>query len=153
MPIENTPQLIAKAGERFLKVGKRFSGKLTKKYMYDAGQDIHSAETILVPAKDSVVVKTNLRIAVPVGCVGLVWSRSGLSMKHDIEVGAGCIDSDYRGEVLIHLYNHGEYDYTINKGDKIAQLLTIPVNLNPYEKSIEIDETARGEDGFGSTGI
>ena len=150
--LESFQQLVFKTGERFLKAGKLFSGMLTKKYVYDAGQDVHADDTVLIPAKGSELVKTNLRVAVPVGCVGLLWPRSGLSVHHDIEVGAGCIDSDYRGEVLVHLYNFGEYDYTVNKGDKIAQLLTIPINLNPYEKADLTDDTDRGVNGFGSTG-
>ncbi len=133
-------------------LGKIYSGMLTKKHESDAGQDIRASETVIVLARDSVVVHTDLVIGVPVGCVGLIWSRSGLSVKHNIEVGAGCIDSSYRGEILVHLYNHGDYDYTINRGDRIAQLLTIPIIVDRYVQSVMDEQTVRGTAGFGSTG-
>ena len=82
----------------------------------------------------------------------MLWSRSGLSVKYRLEVGAGCIDSGYTGEVKVHLYNHSDEDYKVNIGDKIAQLLTIPVNLNMYKKVQFLEDSDRGEKGFGSSG-
>ncbi len=133
-------------------LGKIYSGKLTKKHKEDAGQDIYSSETTLIPARDSAVLHTDLVIGIPMGCVGLIWSRSGLSVKHKLEVGAGCIDSLYRGEILVHLYNHSDYDYTVNAGDRIAQLLTIPIMVDTYLQSVLDEQTVRGTNGFGSTG-
>lgn len=125
---------------------------LSKKHFEDAGLDVASSENIVVPAYSSAVISTNLYIAVPTGCVGLLWSRSGLSVKHNIEVGAGCIDSNYRGEVKVHLYNHSDTDFEVHNGDRIAQLLTIPVVLSTYNKVDKLSDTDRGMNGFGSTG-
>lgn len=126
--------------------------KLTKKHFEDAGQDVQSNEDIIIPGHRSKLISTNLFVEIPLGHVGLLWSRSGLSVKYQLEVGAGCIDSNYRGEVKVHLYNHSENDYEVKKGDRIAQLLTIPINLEPYKPVESLDETDRGINGFGSTG-
>lgn len=135
------------------KLKNEMSGKqLLKTHRNDAGLDICSSVEIVIPARGSAIVKTDLYIEVPLGHVGMIKSRSGLSVKHKIEVGAGIIDSEYRGEVGVHLYNHGDSAYTVGKGDKIAQLLTIPVMLNLYEESETLSDSSRGENGFGSTG-
>lgn len=133
-------------------MGKLYSGKLARQNNTDAGQDVYSSETIMIPARSSALIGTGLVIGIPKGHVGLLWSRSGLSVKYNLEVGAGCIDEGYRGEVKVHLYNHSDYDYTVNEGDRIAQLLTIPINTMPYIPTSMQDETERGESGFGSTG-
>lgn len=134
--------------------GEIKKGSLTRNKRLDAGQDVKASKAVTIPARGDTLVFTNLIINVPEGYVGLLWSRSGLSVKHKIEVGAGCIDSGYSGEVLVHLYNHSDVPYEVNVGDRIAQLLTIPINLNEY---VEVDEfssnTERGEGGFGSTGV
>ena len=127
-------------------------GKLERAFSHDAGLDIYSNNSVLVTARGSSVVSTNLYIQVPEGFVGLLWSRSGLSFKHGIEVGAGCIDSGYTGEVKVKLFNHSDQDYQVNVGDKIAQLLTIPVSLENYRKSDQLPNSSRGTLGFGSTG-
>lgn len=137
-------------------MGENMSGKTTKKlfkkYPGDAGLDITASQDRLVPAKGSCVVPTGTRISVPYGNVGMLKSRSGLSVNHKLEVGAGVIDNGYTGEVLVHLYNHSDEDYYIKSGDKIAQLLTIPVNLAYYDVVDSLEESERGEKGFGSTG-
>ena len=127
--------------------------QLTKKVKFDAGLDIKSKHDCIVPAGESRLIKTDLYIAIPNNFVGLIWSRSGLSVKHGIEVGAGCIDSNYRGEVKVLLYNHSNTNFDIKRGDRIAQLLTIPVCLNNYKQVDKLDDTIRGENGFGSSGI
>jgi len=132
---------------------KNSNNNLCKDNLYDAGLDIRSCENIKIQAKCSSLISTDLYISIPENHVGLIWSRSGLSVKHKIEVGAGCIDATYRGEVKVHLYNHSDVDYDVNIGDKIAQLLTIPININNYIEVEELEETVRGEGGFGSTGI
>ena len=96
-------------------IGKIFSGKLSKKHDGDAGQDIHSAVDFTIPPLSPASINTELRIAVPDGHVGLVWPRSGTSFGEHIETGAGCIDKDYRGEVLVKLYNHGRQEFKIKK--------------------------------------
>jgi len=138
---------------RLTSSGKIKSGKLSKHNKLDAGLDIYSSSYYEIPARSSKLISTDLRIAIPEGCVGLVWSRSGLSVKHNIEVGAGCIDSGYTGELMVHLYNHNDIPYVVNIGDKIAQLLTIPINLNNYDKVETLEVSERGEGGFGSTGV
>lgn len=119
---------------------------------FNAGQDIRSAEDITIPKRSSVLISTKLFIAIPTNFVGLIWPRSGLSVKHNIECGAGCIDSNYRGEVKVHLYNHGDTDYEIKTGDRIAQLLTMPVSLQEYAPVDELPSSDREESGFGSSG-
>ncbi len=127
-------------------------GNLTKKRPGDAGLDIKSAEDCVIPARGRRLVKTSLKLAVPPGHVGLLYSRSGLATDHGIEVGAGCIDSPYRGEIGVLLHNFSDEDYPVVKGDRIAQLLTIPVNLGLYREVEDLDETDRGDWGFGSSG-
>jgi dUTP pyrophosphatase len=134
-------------------VGEIKSGNLTRNKRLDAGQDVKASRAITIPAKGDSIVFTDLFVNVPEGHVGLLWSRSGLSVKHKIEVGAGCIDSGYNGEILVHLYNHSDTPYSIEIGDKIAQLLTIPVNLNNYAQVKEFSlESERGSNGFNSSG-
>lgn len=133
-------------------IGKIKKGKLIRTHSLDAGQDIISNENKIIKSNSSEIIKTNLYINVPENYVGLIWSRSGLSVKHKIEVGAGCIDSGYTGEILVHLYNFGKTDYNIKNGDKIAQLLTVPVNLNNYQHIDKLDVTDRNDGGFGHTG-
>jgi len=127
--------------------------QLTKKHNQDAGLDICSNEDITIGFKKSALISTGLFVEIPENHVGLVWPRSGLSVKSHIEVGAGCIDASYRGELKVHLYNFGDYPFNIKKGDRIAQLLTIPVNLTRYKIKDNISETDRGHGGFGSTGV
>jgi len=130
------------------------STALFKKYSQDAGHDICSSEDKVIPPRSSAVISTDLFLEIPENHVGLLWSRSGLSVKHKIEVGAGCIDNTYRGEIKVHLYNHSDVEYSIKTSDRIAQILILPINLEPF-KSISEEElslTERGENGFGSTG-
>jgi len=134
------------------RVGTIESGTLKRSNPNDAGQDVYSDQSLLIYAGKSAMIKTNLRINVPLGHVGILKSRSGLSVKHSLEVGAGVVDSGYTGEVMVHLYNHGELHYQVNIGDKIAQLLTLPVNLEDYHQVENLIETSRGTSGFGSSG-
>ena len=138
--------------DRFNANGKLSSGTLVKHNHLDAGQDVVSNMNCVISPHSSAIIDTNLHIAVPEGCVGLLWSRSGLSVKHNIEVGAGCIDAGYTGEVKVHLYNHGTEEFNVSIGDRIAQLITIPINLNSYIKVDELSDSDRGDNGFGSTG-
>ncbi len=131
---------------------KILSGKLSRRHTSDAGLDVHSAEDVIIPPESSELISTSLIIAVPNGHVGLLKSRSGLSVKYKLEVGAGVIDSGYRGEVKVHLYNHGHIAYHVKAGDRIAQLLTLPVNLGEYERVSVLVDSPRESDGFGSTG-
>ncbi|ODV96625.1 hypothetical protein PACTADRAFT_48455 [Pachysolen tannophilus NRRL Y-2460] len=131
------------------------AGKLpTRGSPFAAGYDLYSSEKALIPAKGQGLVSTDISIIVPIGTYGRVAPRSGLAVKHGISTGAGVIDADYRGEVKIVLFNHGDKDFEINAGDRIAQLvLEKIVNAEVAEISKEeLDDTERGEGGFGSTG-
>jgi len=119
----------------------------------DAGYDISSNETKPVYAQTSAIFSTGLYMAIPEGYVGKVVSRSGLSFTHNIEVGAGLIDSGYRGEIRIHLYNHGTNKYTVNKGDRIAQIILLKHETPEFTLVDSLDETERGINGFGHTGV
>lgn len=117
-----------------------------------AGYDLYSIETTVVPAKSKAVVSTGISICVPEGTYGRIAPRSGLAVKHSIDVGAGVIDPDYRGTIFVALFNHSDEDFKINKHDRIAQLL-LECILNPEVIEVEsLEKTERDENGFGSTG-
>ena len=126
---------------------------LTKGTEEAAGYDICTTESATIYPGTSYKFKTGLHLAIPSGYVGLVEPRSGLSFKNSIENGAGVIDSDYRGEVRIHLYNHGQKPFKVTPGDRIAQMLIQAVESPDFILVGSLDETARGENGFGHTGI
>lgn len=92
-------------------------------------------------------------MAIPVGNYGRIAPRSGLACKHMIDVGAGVIDSDYRGEVRILLFNFSEKDFEVQKGDRIAQLIIEKYSITTIREVTELGNTERGEGGFGSTGV
>ena len=118
----------------------------------DAGADLTSAEDVVLPAGARRLVSTGIRLALPPGCAGLIWPRSGLAVKQGIDCGAGVIDSEYRGEVRVLLFNHSDQDFTIQKGDRIAQLLIQRVERVEFQQVDSLDDTTRGDGGFGSTG-
>ena len=118
-----------------------------------AGYDLSSCEALTIPPKGTALVKTGLIMACPEGTYGRVAPRSGLALKHSIDVGAGVIDADYRGEVGVILFNFGTKDFEIKEGDRIAQLVLEKIELSEVWEVAELDETVRGEGGFGSTGV
>ncbi len=118
----------------------------------NAGLDIKSNEDVIIPAHGSLIVATGLRITLPKHTVGLLWSRSGLSANHKIEVGAGCIDESYTGEIKIILYNHSSTNYYVDKGDRIAQLLVMPICYPILQHVDDLKETKRGGKCLGSSG-
>ncbi|XP_003742235.1 deoxyuridine 5'-triphosphate nucleotidohydrolase [Galendromus occidentalis] len=117
-----------------------------------AGFDLSSAYEYVVPAHGKVVALTDLQIAVPEGCYGRVAPRSGLAAKKFIDVGAGVIDFDYRGNVGVVLFNFGDEDFKVSEGDRIAQLICEKICYPQLEELKTLDETERGVGGFGSTG-
>jgi dUTP pyrophosphatase len=121
----------------------------------DAGMDVRSVEDIVVPAKGRALVHTGLVMLLPPGYEAQVRPRSGLALKHGMTVlnTPGTIDSGYRGEVGVILANLGDEDFTVRKGDKVAQIVVAPVTQAVIEEADEIDETDRGAGGFGSTGV
>lgn len=126
---------------------------LSRKDINDAGLDVKASENIEILPHSDALIHTGIRVQIPIGYVGFLKSRSGLSVKNKIEVGAGVIDSNYRGEIMVHLYNFGDSLFVISKGDRIAQLITLPYYTPEYHIIDELDETKRGENGFGSSGI
>lgn len=101
------------------------------------------------------VVKTGIRVAIPQGSVGLIYVRSSLGVKRGITLSnsVGVIDSDYRGELLVSLYNTTNRAVVLNSGERIAQLVVVPCPRHELEECDELDETDRGSGRFGSTGI
>ncbi|NWU29018.1 DUT protein, partial [Dyaphorophyia castanea] len=117
-----------------------------------AGYDLYSAYDCVIPPMEKAVVKTDIQIALPSGCYGRVAPRSGLAAKHFIDVGAGVIDEDYRGNVGVVLFNFGKESFEVKKGDRIAQLICERIYYPELEEVEALDDTERGEGGFGSTG-
>ncbi len=119
-----------------------------------AGMDVLAAEDVTLPPGGRHAVATGLSVAIPSGYEIQVRPRSGLALKHGISVpnAPGTIDSDYRGELKVILINHGADAFDIRRGDRIAQLVLAPVIRMTWLKVDELDDTARGEGGFGSTG-
>ena len=116
-----------------------------------AGYDLFSAETIEIPARGKGLVKTDIQIKVPRGTYGRIAPRSGLSWRHHIDIGAGVVDRDFRGNVKIVMFNHADVEFKVRKGDKIAQLICEKIVCPDIEVLPVLDQTARGESGFGST--
>ena len=122
-----------------------------------AAMDLHACmdETVVIPAGKRAVIPTGIAIALPSpDYVALVFARSGLGIKHGVAPAncVGVIDSDYRGEILVGLQNSGDQDYTVQPGDRIAQLMITPVLQARISMVDALDDTARGAGGFGSTG-
>ena len=117
----------------------------------DAGMDIFSCDDCVLEAGETKPIPTGIQIAVPDGYVGLIWDKSGVSLK-GIHRLAGVVDSGYRGEVKVVLTNLGDKPFVVEKGMKIAQLLIQKIEEVEVVEAEELDGTSRGEKGFGSTG-
>ena len=121
-----------------------------------AGMDLHAAvaESITIEPGEIVMVPCGLAMAVPVGYEAQIRPRSGLASRHGISIAnaPGTIDSDYRGELMVSLINHGRSSFTVEPKMRIAQLIVAPVVHCVVEEAEELDETIRGAGGFGSTG-
>ncbi|XP_048337939.1 deoxyuridine 5'-triphosphate nucleotidohydrolase, mitochondrial [Sphaerodactylus townsendi] len=117
-----------------------------------AGYDLYSAYDCEIPPLGKAVVKTDIQISVPSGCYGRVAPRSGLAANHFIDVGAGVIDEDYRGNVGVVLFNFGKETFKVKRGDRIAQLICSLDRQPEFETVQVLDDTERGSRGFGSTG-
>lgn len=124
-----------------------------------AGYDLSACEDAVVPAHSWKMVNTGIAIQIPNDCYGRVAPRSGLTLKKGLDVGAGVVDSDYRDSIRVILFNHSNEDFSIQKGDRIAQLIferiyTPEPPLHLREVSYEVlTSTDRGLGGFGSTGV
>ncbi len=121
-----------------------------------AGADLYACleAPLTIAPGETAWVPTGLALEVPEGCAGLVYARSGLATKRGLAPAnkVGVIDSDYRGEITVVLYNHGSEAQTISSGERIAQLIITPVLTPAYTETARLSETLRGTGGFGSTG-
>lgn len=117
----------------------------------DAGADLRTLADFTVPPYGSAVVDTGVHVELPHGTVGMVKSKSGLNVKQSI-VTEGVIDEGYTGSIVCKLYNHSGERVAFQRGDKIAQLVVLPVRYVDFERVDELGETERGSNGFGSTG-
>lgn len=117
----------------------------------DAGLDIFSPEAAVIPARGSKVIDTGVHAMIERGWVGMLKSKSGLYMKHGI-TSEGVVDAGYTGSIRAKLYNNSDEDYTVEMGDKITQLVIVPCATPAVVVVGGLDETERGENGFGSTG-
>lgn len=118
----------------------------------DAGMDLYALESVTVAPGERVQVRTGIAMAIPLGHVGLVWDKSGISHKGGLKTLGGVIDAGYRGEVMVGLLNTSTSPYTFEAGHKVAQILIQPVVHPELVVAEELPEADRGEGGFGSTG-
>lgn len=121
----------------------------------DAGIDLRSSDDLIVAPGEWAMVPTGIAVAIPDGYAGLVAPRSGLAARFGISVvnGPGVIDAGYRGELMVILINHGVDPLEISRGDRIAQLLVVPVSVPVLVEVSELPDSSRGEGGFGSSGV
>ncbi len=123
---------------------------------YSAGADIYSGMTEAVTIKPGTTefIKTGIAMEIPAGLVGLIYARSGMACKKGVAPAnkVGVIDSDYRGEIIVALYNHSDAAVTIEPGDRVAQIVLAPYITAAFNEVQELSDTVRGDGGFGSTG-
>ena len=125
--------------------------KLERVHDTDAGLDIRAMKDGIVRAKNSATFGTGVHVELPHEIMGDIRPKSGLMFKHDL-LTFGTVDQGYDGEIMIHMFNLGDQDYCVRRGDKIAQLVTTRVVYEPVEEAENISGGARGSAGFGSTG-
>lgn len=123
---------------------------------FSAGADLYALieEPITIKSGETKLIKTGLAMEIPVGYVGLVYARSGLATKKGLAPAnkVGVIDSDYRGEIMVALYNQSQEDQVVENGERIAQMVIAPFVQADFDIKEELNETVRGLGGFGSTG-
>lgn len=119
----------------------------------DAGMDVYSIEDIRIPARGDTVTGLGLACKFPKGHALLVYNKSGRATKLKLDKGAEVIDAGYRGEIHVHLFNHSDVNVIIKKGEKIAQLILVPIWAGQPIEVEELDNTERGDGGFGSSGL
>lgn len=123
----------------------------TRAHETDAGLDIYARDEQIVPARESATFDTGVHIELPVGTVGMLKSKSGLNVKYGI-TSEGVIDVGYTGSIVVKLYNNSGFDYRVKAGDKITQLVILPI-ITPTPCLVgSLEETERGDNGFGSSG-
>ena len=121
-----------------------------------AGADLYACleEAVTIPAGKTVFIPTGLAMEIPSGCAGLIYARSSMGAKRGLAPAnkVGVIDSDYRGQVMVALHNHGQQDQLVQPGERVAQLLITPVFTPGFCEVDDLTDTDRGAGGFGSTG-
>ena len=123
----------------------------TKAHETDAGFDLYTPYEFTVKAGGSATVLTGTHMIIPRGWCGVLVSKSGLNTKMDIQT-TGLVDADYTGEIVVKVQNHGNVDYHFDKGDKVSQIVILPVCDVVLEKTDDLPDTERGTKGFGSSG-
>lgn len=123
---------------------------------FSAGADLYAClnEPVTIAPHTTEIINTGLSIEIPVGLVGLIYARSGLATKRSLAPAnkVGVIDSDYRGEIMVALHNHGDTAQVISGGERIAQIVFTPYMAADFLECDKLSDTVRGEGGFGSTG-
>ena len=121
-----------------------------------AGADLYACieEDVVINPGETKIIKTGIAVAIPTGYAGLIYARSGLALKRNLAPGnkVGVIDSDYRGELMVALHNHGNIAQTVEVNERIAQLVVTPFLKVEFDETDNLDETDRADGGFGSTG-
>jgi dUTP pyrophosphatase len=121
-----------------------------------AGYDLYAAQDYTIAAEETVMISTEVKMSIPPGLAGFLMSRSGLGVKKGLAVaqGVGLVDSDYRGEIFVPLYNRNKSQRNISKGDAVAQMVFVPyavIQFTYVDSPDDLDKTDRGEGGFGSS--
>ncbi|MBR5930592.1 MAG: dUTP diphosphatase [Lachnospiraceae bacterium] len=123
---------------------------------YSAGADLYACldETVTIPPGEAVLIHTGLAMEIPEGYAGLIYARSGLATKKGLAPSnkVGVVDPDYRGEIMVSLFNHSKEERIVEHGERIAQLVIAPFLTASWNVVEELEETVRGAGGFGSTG-
>ncbi|MBR0119051.1 MAG: dUTP diphosphatase [Eubacterium sp.] len=123
---------------------------------FSAGADLYAClkEPVVVEPGETQFINTGLAMEIPEGCCGLIYARSGLACKKGLAPAnkVGVIDSDYRGEIIVAIHNHGNMEQVIKSGDRIAQMVITPYFFGDFDEAAELEETVRSDGGFGSTG-
>ena len=123
---------------------------------YAAGADLYACldEAVKIEVGETKLIPTGVALSIPAGYAGLIYARSGLASKRGLAPAnkVGVVDSDYRGEVMVALHNHGKEPQTVEAGERVAQMVIAPYVTANFILSDELDNTVRGEGGFGSTG-
>ena len=121
-----------------------------------AGADLYACleKAVTIAPGETVFVPTGIALEVPLGCAGLIYARSGMACKRGLAPAnkVGVVDSDYRGEIIVALHNHGNVPQTVEHGERVAQFVITPVLTPAYQEVEELSDTGRGTGGFGSTG-
>jgi dUTP pyrophosphatase len=121
----------------------------------DAGYDLRmpdGLDEVILYGGSAVIIDTGVHMAIPEGYVGFIKSKSGLNVKNDLTA-TGVVDAGYTGSIVVKLYNHGRYIKKFNSGDKLTQVVILPIFTPDLELVDSLDETERGDNGFGSTGV